>query len=88
MHDDRLRVAGERFGARASIWTREEQFIAVGIVDLKRIVAPPRFLGGSGALQKLTAKAREALKAKVLKAIQKETDVKVEHVLFSDFTVQ
>jgi flagellar FliL protein len=36
----------------------------------------------------IDAKKREALKEKVLKAIQKETDVKVEHVLFSDFTVQ
>jgi flagellar basal body-associated protein FliL len=36
----------------------------------------------------IDAKKREALKGKVLKAIQRETDVKVEHVLFSDFTVQ
>src|SRR4051812_6010655 len=33
-------------------------------------------------------KGREALKDKVLKALKKQTDVKVEHVLFSDLTVQ
>jgi flagellar basal body-associated protein FliL len=33
-------------------------------------------------------KLREALKEKVLKAIGKETDVKVDKVLFSDLTVQ
>jgi flagellar basal body-associated protein FliL len=33
-------------------------------------------------------KGREALKEKVLKALKKQTDVKVEHVLFSDLTVQ
>jgi flagellar protein FliL len=36
----------------------------------------------------INSKRREALKEKVLKAIQKQTDVKVEHILFSDFTVQ
>src|ERR1700712_2588761 len=33
-------------------------------------------------------KGREALKDKILKALKKQTDVKVEHVLFSDLTVQ
>jgi flagellar FliL protein len=31
---------------------------------------------------------REELKEKVLKELKKNTDVKVEHVLFSDLTVQ
>jgi flagellar basal body-associated protein FliL len=36
----------------------------------------------------IEAKGREHLKEEVLKELKKHTDVKVEHVLFSDLTVQ
>src|SRR3954452_8889184 len=36
----------------------------------------------------IEGKGREDLKVKILKALKKETDVKVERILFSDLTVQ
>jgi len=41
--------------------SREEQFIAVGIVDLDHVITPPRFLAGNRALDDLTAKLRNAI---------------------------
>ena len=38
---------------------REEQLIAIRIVDLKRVVSPPGVLGGNSALEELTAKIVE-----------------------------
>jgi len=38
--------------------------------------------------QLIESEGREGLKEKILKGIKKHTDVKVEHVLFSDVTVQ
>ena len=36
----------------------------------------------------IDGKGREQLKEEILKDLKKNTDVKVEHVLFSDLTVQ
>jgi len=38
---------------------REEQLIAIRIVDLKRVVSPPGFLGGNSLLEEVTAKRGE-----------------------------
>ena len=44
------------------IFEREEQLIAVGIVDLDHVITPPRFLAGNRALDELSAKLRYALR--------------------------
>src|SRR5215213_9678805 len=54
------RVAGRSGGrGRAVALDRKEQLVAVGIVDLDRVVPPPGFLPGNGTLRDLPAKLRE-----------------------------
>jgi hypothetical protein len=44
----------------SSLRNREEQLIAIRIVDLKRVVPPPGFLRGHRTLAELTAKILES----------------------------
>src|SRR6266496_1154211 len=45
--------------------TRKEQLVAVGIVDLEHIVAPPGFLAGNRALGEFTAKVCEPVRGQL-----------------------
>ena len=51
--------------AVCSIGTREEQLIAVRIVDLECVVAPSCFLRGNRAFDELTAKISESLRSQL-----------------------
>src|SRR4051812_35407832 len=44
---------------------REEQFIAIRIVDLKGVVSPPGFLHGNSALEELTAEIGEPVRGQL-----------------------
>ena len=48
-----------------SVGAREEELVAVGIVDLEGVVAPPGFPGGNRAFRELASKVRECFRGQL-----------------------
>jgi len=44
---------------------RKQQLVAVGVVDLDAVVAPPGFLGGHGALRQFAAELRQSIRGQL-----------------------
>src|SRR3982074_1307623 len=61
---DGLRMR-QSHSAVCSLGMRKKQLIAVGIVDLEHVVAPPRFLTGNRALDDFTAKLRKPVQGQL-----------------------